>query len=137
MLDDYGFEIFEENQFPQADLLTIRTFGTSLHGDVRESVARNGWNRYGPPRIPANEQLQEWMLEEMKSPPFWLTRKQRGVVEDSVKDLCHRRGYFLHAQNARSNHVRVVLTAQRKPERIIVEIKANATKFLRDAGRAS
>jgi hypothetical protein len=33
MLDDYGFEIYEENEFPIAYLLTFRTFGTWLHGD--------------------------------------------------------------------------------------------------------
>ena len=32
MLDDHGFEIYENNAFPQAYLLTIRTFGTWLHG---------------------------------------------------------------------------------------------------------
>lgn len=137
MLDDYGFEEFEENQFPRAYLLTPRTFGTWLHGDSRESVARNGRNIYGTPRIPPNERLEKWMAEEMKSPPFLLTRRQRGVVKTSVKELCDRRGYLLHAQNARTNHVHVVLTAQRKPERIIVDLKANATKFLRDAGLVS
>jgi hypothetical protein len=33
MLDDYGFEIYEENEFPIAYLLPVRTFGTWLHGD--------------------------------------------------------------------------------------------------------
>lgn len=32
MLDEYGFEIYEENEFPIAYLLTFRTFGTWLHG---------------------------------------------------------------------------------------------------------
>lgn len=77
------------------------------------------------------------MAEEMKSPPFLLTQRQRAVVEASVKELCDRRGYLLHAQNARTNHVHIVLTAQRKPERIIVDLKANATKFLREAGLVS
>jgi REP element-mobilizing transposase RayT len=137
MLDDYGFEIFEENQFPLAYLLTIRTYGTWLHGDARGSVARNGGNRYGTPRLSPNEYLEKWMIEEMNSPPFILTTKQRKVVEEAVVDLCDRRGYLLRAQNARTNHVHVVLSAQRKPERIIVEIKANATKFLRDRGLVS
>jgi hypothetical protein len=40
MLDDYGFEIYEENTFPLAYLITLRTFGTWLHGDERGSVSR-------------------------------------------------------------------------------------------------
>jgi REP element-mobilizing transposase RayT len=131
MLDDYGFELFDENQFPQGYLITIRTFGTWLHGDSRESVSRNGGNIYDTPRSPPNERLEKWMIEEMKSHAFLLTKEQRRVVEKSVKDLCDRRGYTLHAQNARTNHAHIVLTAQRKPERIIVDLKANATKFLR------
>ena len=90
-----------------------------------------------PPRIAPNRRLEKWMIEEMKSPPFILTTRQRSVVEASVIDLCNRRGYVLRAQNARTNHAHVVLSAQRKPERIIVELKANATKFLRDAGLVS
>ncbi|MFL6466717.1 MAG: hypothetical protein ACJ72Z_02025, partial [Pyrinomonadaceae bacterium] len=46
-----------------------------------------------------------------------------------------RKKHQLHALNVRSNHVHAVLTAQRKPERIIVELKTNATKFLREAGQ--
>ena len=34
MLDEYGFELYEENEFPLAYLLTFRTFGTWLHGDI-------------------------------------------------------------------------------------------------------
>ena len=51
MLDDYGFEIYEENEFPLAYLLTFRTFGSWLHGDEQESVGRDGRNHYGKPRI--------------------------------------------------------------------------------------
>ncbi len=41
MLDDYGFEIYEENAFPIAYLLTFRTFGTWLHGDERGALQRS------------------------------------------------------------------------------------------------
>jgi len=41
MFDDHGFEIFENNQFPLAYLITFRTFGTWLHGDERSSTRRN------------------------------------------------------------------------------------------------
>src|SRR5687768_18515778 len=99
MLDDYGFEIFEENQFPLAYLLTIRTFGTWLHGDARGSVARNGGNIYGTARLAPNQALEKWMIEEMKSRPYILTTRQRKVVEASVIDLCDRRGYLLRAKN--------------------------------------
>lgn len=73
------------------------------------------------------------MREEMKYPPITLSSEMRGVVEAAVKDLCDRRGYILEAVHARTNHVHTVISAQRKPERIVSELKANATKMLREA----
>ena len=35
MLDEYGFEQFEQNSFPLAYLITFSTYGTWLHGDDR------------------------------------------------------------------------------------------------------
>jgi Transposase IS200 like. len=136
MLDEYGFETFEENGFPQGYLITIRTFGTWLHGDKRHSVGRNGTNIYGMPDNPPNEGLEQWMIKEMRQQPRLLDDPERGTVRESIEELCNRKAYPLHAVNVRSNHSHVVLTAQRKPERIIVELKANATKFLRGAGLA-
>ena len=76
------------------------------------------------------------MIEEMKRPPRLLNKMERTIVEDSIKELCVRKGYGLQASNVRTNHAHSVLTAQRGPERIIIEMKANATKFLREAGLA-
>jgi REP element-mobilizing transposase RayT len=137
MLDDYGFEIYENNAFPQAYLITIRTYGTWLHGDRRFSVSRNENNIYGAPAIAPNEGLEKWMIEEMKQTPRLLNSEERQVVQDSIEELCARKTYRLLAANVRTNHARVVLNAQQKPERIVIEIKANATKFLREAGLAA
>ncbi len=134
MFDEYGFEIFEHNDYPLAYLLTIRTFGTWLHGDKRRSVSRNETNIYGMPRDPANDGLEKWMIEEMKHPVKLLTSEEGEIVNASIVELCERKEYFLHAVNVRTNHAHAVITAQKKPERIIVEMKANATKMLREAG---
>jgi REP element-mobilizing transposase RayT len=131
-LDEYGYEIFEENEFPLAYLLTFRTFGTWLHGDERESVQRNGMNIFGTPRIKSNERLEKWMLDEMKQPPFILSDAMRKTVEAAVRELCERRGFGLSAVNVRTNHAHAVVSAWRKPERIIDALKANATKMLRE-----
>jgi REP element-mobilizing transposase RayT len=132
MLDDYGFETYEENEFPLAYLLTFRTFGTWLHGDKRESVGRDGRNRYGKPRIKAKPEFEAAMKEEFKQRPFILTKTMRRTVESSAKEFCKRRGYGLLAVNVRTNHVHAVVSAQAKPERIVDALKANATKMLRE-----
>jgi REP element-mobilizing transposase RayT len=132
MLDDYGFEIYEENQFPLAYLLTFRTFGTWFHGDERESVGRDGRNRYGKPRIQPKAEFESAMEKEMKQSPFIFTKPMRRTVESAIKELCQRRGYGLLAANVRTNHAHVVVSAQMKPERIADALKANATKMLRE-----
>jgi hypothetical protein len=59
MLDDYGFETYQNSEFPLAYLVTIRTFGTWLHGDERNSVDRHGKNIYGTPDIVPNQKLAD------------------------------------------------------------------------------
>ncbi|MBK7512907.1 MAG: transposase [Chloracidobacterium sp.] len=132
MQDAHGIEIYEENDFLLAYLLTFRTFGTWLHGDERLSVGRDGRNHYGKPRIHPKPEFETAMKGEMKQPPFILTKPMRRIVESAIKELCQRRGYGLSAVNVRTNHAHAVVSAQMKPERIADALKANATKMLRE-----
>ena len=127
-------EQWDDNEFPLAYLITIRTFGTWLHGDLRGSVDRHGQNIYGTPRIEPNQALVQLMQEEMKGPPFVLNHSQRLIVDQEIKDVCKRRSYFLRALNVRTNHLHSVVSAPQKPEIIISAFKANATRALREQG---
>lgn len=137
MLDEYGFELYEENEFPLAYLLTFRTYGTWLHGDIRWSVNRSVQGsrerRLTPPNVP----LQQAMAEELRQPPVILNSAQRRAVEAAIAEVCLNRGYDLKAVNARTNHVHSVVTAQVKPERIINAFKAYSTRKLREEGLVS
>jgi len=130
--DEYGFEIYEENEFPLAYLITVRTFGTWLHGDERHSVDRCENGIYGTPDIPPNEKLLETMKSELKQPAVILNKLQRKTIESAIKQLCEKRKYYLQAINVRTNHVHVVVSAQAKPERIADAFKAFSTKKLRE-----
>ena len=133
MLDEYGFESYEENEFPLAYLLTFRTFGTWLHGDIRWSVSRSVRGRKERRLTPPNVPLREAMADEMNQPPFVLNKEQRAVVESAIAEVCENRGYALRAVNARTNHVHSVVTAQRRPEGIINAFKAYSTRRLRES----
>ena len=137
MLDDYGFEIYENNEFPLAYLLTFRTYGTWLHGDERHSVDRHGKNIYGTPDIAPNQKLNDVMRNELKQPAIILNDLQRAVIETAIKELCEQRKYYLQAINLRSNHVHTVVSVQDKPERIVDAFKAFATKKLREENLVS
>ncbi|MBS1790237.1 MAG: hypothetical protein JST85_21105 [Acidobacteria bacterium] len=132
MLDDYGFELFEQNEFPLAYLITIRTFGTWLHGDERLSVGRDGQNIYGTPAIPPNQKLHELMQSELKQRAVIFNEQQRKVVEVAIRELCEQRNNNLKAINVRTNRAHAVLSAQTRPERIADACKAFATKRLRE-----
>ena len=123
---------WDDNEFPLAYLITIRTFGTWLHGDPRTSVDRHDKNIYGTPRIDPSPELLKVMREEMDGPPFVLNRAQRIAVDAEIKDVCAKRGYDLRALNVRTNHAHAVVSAEVKPEPIINGFKANATRALRE-----
>lgn len=133
-LDDYGFEIYEENPFPLAYLLTFRTFGTWLHGDARTSIERCRDKRFGTIKLEPNVPLREKMVSGMKQQPIILTPEHRLIVDASIKETCNFRGYRPFAVNVRTNHAHAVISASVKPEKIVNDLKAYATRRLREAG---
>lgn len=125
-----------ENAFnpgePLAFFLTWTTYGTWLPGDAR------GWNRKGEAQIrPANSVFTEIARSEMKELEFRLTADHRQIVEATIREHCHLRHWHLHAANARSNHIHVVVTAAGyKPEIVRDQFKAWCTRRLKEAGAA-
>ena len=120
-----------EGGFPLAYLITIRTYGTWLHGDENGSVDRHGFNVYGNPRIAPSEKLKDFMRQEMKQTAFILDKHRRICVLDAVREVCDYRGYELLAVNIRSNHLHAVISAMVKPEKIANDFKTYATRKLR------
>ncbi len=133
-LDDYGFERYEENAFPIAYLLTFRTFGNWLHGDDRGSMQRSRDRRFSTIKLDRNVPLDEAMRAELRQPPVVFSDVQREIVEAAIRETCEFRKYSKRASNVRTNHVHAVISAALKPERIVNDLKVNATRKLRDAG---
>jgi REP element-mobilizing transposase RayT len=125
---------FQARTEPLAYLITIRTYGTWLHGDERGSVDRRLYNKYGTPKIAPNKRLVKAEEARLKHPPVTLNKTQRAVVEQAIREVCAHRGYQLLAVNARTNHVHCVVGAAGKPEPVMNAFKAYATKHLREAG---
>ena len=115
MLDEYGYESYEENEFPLAYLLAFRTFGTWLHGDIRWSVNRSPRGPNERRLMSPNMPLKDAMAAEMKQPQFILNKEQQAVVESAIAEVCENRGYALKAVNARTNHVHSVVGRRESP----------------------
>lgn len=122
---------YDYNDFPLAYLITLRCYGTWLHGE-KSAVDRHGYNSFGAPRRALNLKLKDKMLGEMQQKPFVLTENNRSVVEKAVVEVCEYRNYDLKAVNIRSNHAHIVVSAQIKPELIINAFKSFATRKLRE-----
>ncbi len=117
---------------PLAYLLTWTTYGTWLPGDER------GWVAADTPGVQAPDRAQwEAAYQRLKEAPVTLDAEQRALVEATVRDHCQVRGWPLHALNARSNHVHVVVTAAAiDPDTVMDQFKAWCSRRLneRDAG---
>jgi REP element-mobilizing transposase RayT len=125
---------FESNEFPLAYLITVRCFGTWLHGDERTSIDRHGLNVYGRRRREANPRLEYRMRSNMRTTAVVLDENQRAVVEEAIREVCEYRRYYLYAINVRTNHFHVVVSAASKPEPIADAFKSYSTRKLRRSG---
>ncbi|MBN4060314.1 transposase [Planctomycetaceae bacterium AH-315-I19] len=65
-----------------------------------------------------------------------MSHEEQQVVHASIKRSCDYASWILHEINVRSNHVHVVVRAEKKPERVMSSMKAWATRALRETGHA-
>ena len=59
--------------------------------------------------------------------------EQRRLIEQTIRDHCRIRGWVVHAVSARTNHVHVVITAERDPHEVRDQFKAWCSRKLSDA----
>lgn len=113
---------------PLAYFITWTTYGTWLPGDDR------WWQRKGiGSQQPPNKLTLDSAREKMKESAFLMNPEQRTVVERTIKKHCQVRGWKLHAVNARSNHVHVVVTASGyRPELVRDQFKSWCTRRLKE-----
>ncbi len=125
---------WDDNEFPLAYLITIRTFGTWLHGDERGSMDRHGKNIYGTERIAPNTEFKSRMRENLDDRSFFSMENSERPWRRLSDAYVNFGGYILIAINVRTNHVHIVVSAAIKPELIINAFKSNATRELRTEG---
>jgi REP element-mobilizing transposase RayT len=112
---------------PITYFITWTTYGTWLPGDTR------GWRKTKQGDQPPQPLLEAWCRNRMTESPVLLNETQRDKVESVCREHAQIRGWVLHAVSARSNHVHLAVTADKKPETVRDQFKANATRVLRQA----
>ena len=117
---------------PLAFMLTFRTYGTWLHGDERGSVDREH-NTPGSPMLGPNLDRAAASCDRMRAPAMVLDDEMRATVDHAIADQCRYRSWTLITRAVRTNHVHLVISyAGVRPERMAGELKARATRWLRE-----
>jgi REP element-mobilizing transposase RayT len=104
---------------------TWTTYGTWLPGDAR------GWFLSHRGLQPAELQRELESAFRMTDDALVLNVPQRQVVEQTISDHCSIRKWELHAVNCRTNHVHVVVTANRELPIVREQFKAWCTRRLK------
>jgi hypothetical protein len=111
---------------PLAFFLTWTTYGTWLPGDDRGWVERGKGHQ-----LPDSMRKREAELR-MTEDACVLDDEQRELVEQTIEAHCPIRGWELHAVNCRTNHVHVVVSANRAPNVVREQFMAWCTRKLRE-----
>ena len=118
------------SQPPLAYFLTFHPYGTWLPGD------RRGWHRRGGEghRRPPAPRLEAHWARHLRYPVVTLSPAWREVVRAAIVEACAHRGWPLHVLVVERAHVHLVVAAPVRPEKIVQDLKAWATRHLRARG---
>ena len=119
---------------------TWTTYGTWLPGDERGFVSpkfEEGLpeERHNTPETPydaGRTDLLRVAAGKLAGNPIWLTGEQAGVVRQQFEQTATYRGWRIIAGAIMSNHVHLVVTADKGPKIVRDQFKANATRVLRE-----
>jgi REP element-mobilizing transposase RayT len=122
----------EADSFPLAYHITIRCYGTRLHGDESGSVHHDN-SIFGTPILPHKPALRQHEEDIMDQPPYEMDSSRRQIVLETIRQVCSYRGWDLYAAHVRVNHWHVVVQANCPPEKILHDLKAYASRNLTKA----
>jgi REP element-mobilizing transposase RayT len=115
-----------------AYFITFTTYGTWLHGRAPGSVDRKN-NVPGTSFLPTNAAQEEAMRAQMRQPEYVLDHARREVVLRTILEVARHRKWKIWAVHVRTNHVHVIVSAAARPEKIMMDCKAWASRRLREA----
>ncbi len=115
---------------PLGYFITLRTYGSWLHGDDRGSVDPKH-NVYGTSRRKENKKLHRMMQQNQLYESVLFDKNQRKIVMAGIKEACKQYQWRLYAIHVRSNHVHLTVKADINSDRIATQLKARATRALK------
>jgi REP element-mobilizing transposase RayT len=116
---------------PLAYFITFTTYGVWLHGRDRGSVDKEH-NEPGSSFLPPDPIRESQMQHNMREAFYLLDASRRNVVLETIREVARHRGWRLLACHVRTNHVHLVVTANAKPEKVMSDFKAYASRRLKE-----
>jgi len=109
-----------------------------MHGDESGSVDQRhnlpGSRLLGADPQRAAEERQRMRNARVDQAPYLLDRGSSAIVREALREVCLHRGWSLLAAHARTNHVRVIVEAEVRPERVMNDFKSYASRNLNRLG---
>ena len=118
---------------PLAYFITCTTYGTWLHGDERGSVSKHT-SGFKAPLLEPDPILAAAARRKLVESPLSLDESHRRTVLTAMTQVYRFRHWRLHAIQVRTKHAHAVISAPCQPEKIWADLKAYATRALREAG---
>lgn len=119
---------------PLAYFITFSTYGTWLHGTHKGkgSVDRKH-NQHGTPFVAPDTTRLSNADTAMTQPAYVLDEAHRNIVRDAIIDIATEKQWDLLVLHVRTNHVHIVIRAEREPGRLMSDLKARASRDLNRA----
>jgi hypothetical protein len=111
-------------------LLSFSTYGTHLPGSQKDWVDAQHCLPNSPLRY-HNPSRETYWKSRLSESPYLLDRETRSLVLDAILAVCAHRQWIAHAVHVRSTHVHAVVFGEVKPERMLADFKAYATRSIR------
>jgi REP element-mobilizing transposase RayT len=115
---------------PLGYFITFTTYGSWLHGDSRGSILKGETTKL----LSENPALRAYEQSTQEYQTVVLDSEARKIVRQAILETCRFREWLLYAAHIRSTHIHLVLKANTSPERVLVDLKAYATRSLRKNG---
>jgi REP element-mobilizing transposase RayT len=114
-----------------AYFITFSTYGTWLHGaDKGMGSVDRDHNEQGADFVTPDPAVEQEACDAMAQPVYTMDAPRRERVRDAIVSLAKERAWQLLAVHVRSNHVHVVIRADRDPGRLMSDLKGRASRDL-------
>ena len=114
--------------------ITFACYGGHLHGEESGSVDRRH-NLPGSPLLDPHPKLASAERCQMAQAPYWLDQDSRAAVLEALQEVCLHRRWSLLAAHVRTNHVHTIVESKARPEIVMKDFKAYASRGLNRLGR--